>query len=278
MNPADNLARRMLTRPWVRDFVWRNAYAALARLIPAERHIFLNYGYATEGTSSLGVEASGEALYERVAAFPCEGRKILEVGCGRGGGATHLARSRAPTEMRGLDFSPASIAVARKNSVPGLAFDIGDAGALPYESERFDAVLNIESAHCYPDRPAFFREALRVLKPGGFFGFADLCPIQKLDELKEELAACRSEGAAWKILETEDLTPGVLRALAATAEEKERFLRDEFRGGLRSALHPILKPMLKNFAAVPGSPMYGRMERREIVYTRWKLEKVSAKT
>jgi SAM-dependent methyltransferase len=48
-----------------------------------------------------------------------------------------------------------------------VAFDMGDAGHLPYADESFDVVLFFESACHFEDRARFFAEAWRVLRPGG---------------------------------------------------------------------------------------------------------------
>jgi SAM-dependent methyltransferase len=96
---------------------------------------------------------------------------VLDVGCGMGGPACHLARLTG-TRIRGLTPNAAQIALARGLAVEQgvsdrVAFDQGDAQALPYPDNAFDAVLFFESPCHFPDRRQFFREACRVLKPGG---------------------------------------------------------------------------------------------------------------
>ena len=50
----------------------------------------------------------------------------------------------------------------------------GDAESLPFGDEMFDAVVNVESSHCYGSTPAFLAQVKRVLRCGGHFLFADL--------------------------------------------------------------------------------------------------------
>ncbi len=99
------------------------------------------------------------------AAWPEEGEG-LEVGVGTG-------RFAAPLGIEcGVDPSPAMRERARKR---GITVTDGVAEELPYPDERFDAVL-MTTTLCYLDDPeAAFREALRVLRPGGAFvlGFID---------------------------------------------------------------------------------------------------------
>lgn len=99
------------------------------------------------------------------AAWPEEGDG-LEVGVG-------TARFAAPLGIEcGVD---PSVAMRKRARDRGIAVKDGVAEELPYPDERFDAVL-MTTTLCYLDNPeAAFREALRVLRPGGAFvvGFID---------------------------------------------------------------------------------------------------------
>ena len=95
---------------------------------------------------------------------------VLDVGCGVGGAACHLARVTG-ARIRGLTPNPAQLALARENAArhatSRVGFDLGQASSLPYPDASFDVVLFFESACHFPDRARFFAEAWRVLKPGG---------------------------------------------------------------------------------------------------------------
>ena len=92
-------------------------------------------------------------------------RDILEIGCGPGALAQALARWYPAARVRGIDRDSGFVAFARKKA-PSIAFDEGDALALPYEAARFDATIsNTVSEHVEP--AGFFGEQMRVLKPGG---------------------------------------------------------------------------------------------------------------
>ena len=49
----------------------------------------------------------------------------------------------------------------------------GDAQNLPFPDQSFDAVINVEASHQYPDFPRFLEEVTRVLRPGGHFLYTD---------------------------------------------------------------------------------------------------------
>ena len=99
------------------------------------------------------------------AALPASGSGV-EIGVGTG-------RFAAPLGIRaGVDPSPAMAAIARSR---GVEVVIGKAERLPYPSERFDYALMVTTICFVDDLGAAFREAARVLKPGGSLvvGFID---------------------------------------------------------------------------------------------------------
>lgn len=82
------------------------------------------------------------------------GKRILEVGCGQGSGASYLTRTFRPASYVGLDLNAAGIEFCRRqHQLPALEFISGHAENLPFPSESFDVVINIESSHFYPTRP-----------------------------------------------------------------------------------------------------------------------------
>jgi 2-polyprenyl-6-hydroxyphenyl methylase/3-demethylubiquinone-9 3-methyltransferase len=95
------------------------------------------------------------------------GARWLDVGCGAGVLAAELARRGACGE--GVDASPAMVAAARAEQVPGFSFAcVNTVERLPYPDASFDGVL-CSSVVEYLDAPdAALDEMARVLRPGGF--------------------------------------------------------------------------------------------------------------
>jgi SAM-dependent methyltransferase len=95
--------------------------------------------------------------------------RLLDIACGPGLVASHAARRGAVP--RGLDFSPAMLSVARARHA-SIEFDEGDAEALPYPDNAFDAVVSNFGIHHIPRPQLALSEAHRVLRAGGRVAFS----------------------------------------------------------------------------------------------------------
>ena len=115
-------------------------------------------------------------LYHRVAGqADLTGKRVLEISCGHGGGASYLMRTLSPASYTGLDLNPVGLDFCRrKHQLPGLDFVAGDAEKLPFPDQSFDVVINVEASHCYPRFTRFLDEVARVLRPEGHFLYADV--------------------------------------------------------------------------------------------------------
>jgi demethylmenaquinone methyltransferase/2-methoxy-6-polyprenyl-1,4-benzoquinol methylase len=92
------------------------------------------------------------------------GSRALDVATGTGDLAIELARRGA--SVTGVDFAQAMLEVAR-GKAPHVAFDRGDALALPYEDAAFDAATVGFGARNFSDLDRGLREMTRVVRPGG---------------------------------------------------------------------------------------------------------------
>ncbi|MEN9763032.1 MAG: hypothetical protein RI906_2858 [Pseudomonadota bacterium] len=99
------------------------------------------------------------------------GMRVLDVGCGIGGTVAWLARQ---VRVEAVGITPvleqkwlADQQLARQGVAATATIELGRAEALAFPDASFDAVLFLESPCHMSERGAFFREAFRVLKPGG---------------------------------------------------------------------------------------------------------------
>src|SRR2546423_113386 len=167
-------------------------------ILDREREItFMNYGYADLDPSSKGLALDEDdgvnryciQLYHHVAAaVDLRAKDVAEVGSGRGGGAAYIARNLKPKSMRGIDLSDKAVDFCNTHySIAGLSFNQGDAENLPLDDATVDAVVNLESSHCYGSMEKFLSEVHRVLRPGGYFLYSDHRDKNKVELLHKQL-------------------------------------------------------------------------------------------
>lgn len=118
-----------------------------------------------------------EEVREIVRGLDLQDRWLLDIGCGTGGPAIVLARDGG-AKVTAVDVEPQLLERARRFAAEaGLAeridFRLVEPGPLPFEAAGFDAVFSKDALIHIPDKPALYREILRVLKPGGVFAASD---------------------------------------------------------------------------------------------------------
>jgi SAM-dependent methyltransferase len=131
-------------------------------------------------------EAYAEDLAGRVDVSP--DARILETAAGTGV-LTRQLQDILPTtaQIVATDFHPAMLAVAEERSewVGNVDYQVANGMDLPFDDGSFDALLCQFGMMFYPDKELGYREAARVLKPGGQFIFnlwdtLETNPIAKL--------------------------------------------------------------------------------------------------
>ncbi|GMW02757.1 MAG: hypothetical protein AMXMBFR84_38930 [Candidatus Hydrogenedentota bacterium] len=112
----------------------------------------------------------GSAIDEHLVRHIPSDAELLDVGCGGGHMAIHFADALNGVKITGLDLSPDQVARATRRAAPygdRVQFVQGSALEIPFEDERFDAVVSIASIKHWPDQAKGVSECIRVLKPGG---------------------------------------------------------------------------------------------------------------
>lgn len=95
-------------------------------------------------------------------------------------GAAHVGRALAPhvAHVSAIDLTPEMLrqgnALAAAGGIANVAFLVGDAEALPWIDHQFDLVVCRLALHQVYDPRAVVREMLRVVRPSGRVGIADI--------------------------------------------------------------------------------------------------------
>ena len=105
---------------------------------------------------------------------PQPGERLLDVGCGNGAAAIHLARTFR-LDATGIDIDADQIQAAAEaaNGLTDTRFIVGDATKLPFADDEFDLVYTNKTTHHIPDWRQAISEMARVLKPCGHLLYHD---------------------------------------------------------------------------------------------------------
>lgn len=127
--------------------------------------IQFNDGAAYERYMGRWSQLAGEVFLDWLA--PPRGCRWLDVGCGNGAFTELVIARTAPHSAHGIDPSDAQLAYARAHAAPVAEFHQGDAMALPFADDAFDAAVMPLVIFFVPDPLQGVREMTRVVSPGG---------------------------------------------------------------------------------------------------------------
>lgn len=180
-----------------------------------------------------GLEASKDLA---IALGAKAGDTVLDIGSGFGGPARFLAGAYG-CKVTGVDLTPEYVAIAtdlteRTGQSESVTFQQADATDLPFAAETFDHAWTQHVGMNVADKDRFYREAARVLKPGGKFAIYDI--VRSSDEpptyplpwatdpsfsfvVHPEVIRNALQGAGFKAITQEDKTALVLESFAEIA-------------------------------------------------------------
>ena len=246
--------------PKTKRWFWRVWYSVFAEKAYPHDFFFINCKFYDE---NLFVKIDLEEERERYPAqlyhhAPTQEdiseKKILEVDSGRGGGASYILRYLKPKSVVGIDISKNAVRPCNsKHQYPNLSFCVGESEKTPFKDESFDIVLNVESSHYYGNIPLFLAEVKRVLKPRGFFLWADF----RLTKEMSALFNCFLDSGLIKVRE-KNITGCVLNALKKMSKKgKEK---------IRKYVPKLIQPVFISYAGVERSGTYDSFVQNKLIY------------
>ena len=132
----------------------------------AEQKIRFDDGAGYERMMGAWSHLVGEIFLDWLA--PPSGLRWIDIGCGNGAFTELIVERCAPAEVQGIDPSEGQLAFARARPAARLAeFHQGDAMALPFSADRFDAAVMALVIFFLPDPAKGVAEMARVVRPGG---------------------------------------------------------------------------------------------------------------
>ena len=207
--------------------VIRDQYAAVAESSLSSNDAGVHavaeaFGYSAAELASIPAEANmGLSCGNPTAtAHLRPGETVVDLGCGGGLDVLLAAKLVGPTGRAiGIDMTEAMIERAKRNAagIENVEFHLGTINRLPLADASVDCIISNCVINLAPDKNAVFREAARVLKPGGRLAVSDIALKKPLPpELASDVAAL--VGCIAGAISTEDFRSG-LRAAGFCAVE-----------------------------------------------------------
>lgn len=252
----------------IRQKLHEYIYRYMTKRLQSAQVTFLNYGYEEDPPLNLSLDEVdrpnrlGINLYHKTATqIDLAGKDVLEVSCGHGGGASYLMRTVHPGSLTASDRNGAAIKLCKKkHRISGLSFVRADARKLPFASESFDAVVNIEASHGYPGIERFFAEVVRVLRHGGYFLYADIRNRDKIPMWEEALAAAKMRPVSER-----EINDQVVRSLRKNSSGINDMINRQMPADLRE--------VYRKLAGAEGTQFYQKLASGEAVYRIYCFEK-----
>lgn len=199
----------------------------------------LGYSEAELGAVPDGVDLGLGCGNPQAIAALRSGEVVLDLGAGAGFDCFLAARQVGPTgRVIGVDMTAEMIARARGNAekiaVRNVDFRLGEIEHLPVGDADVDVVISNCVINLSPDKEAVFREAFRVLRPGGRLAISDVVLLAPLpDAIASDLgalSACVSGAASVETIEKALATAGFGAIRIDVNAESRRFIRDWLPG------------------------------------------------
>lgn len=167
------------------------------------------------------------------------GQTVLDLGSGAGLDAFLAAKAVGPTGLViGVDMTPEMVSKARSNKAKGdyenVEFRLGEIENLPVADSSVDVIISNCVINLSPDKGQVFREAHRVLKPGGRLAIADILATARMPEgIRKDLelhAGCVAGASLINDVKAHLQTAGFTNICVTPKPQSRDFIREWFPG------------------------------------------------
>lgn len=168
------------------------------------------------------------------------GETVLDLGSGGGFDCFLAGQRTGPAgSVIGVDMTPEMVSKARagaaKSGITNVVFRLGEIEHLPVADSSVDLIISNCVINLSPDKPQVFREALRVLRPGGRLAVSDIVATAPIPaELRKDLAAytgCMSGAALLDDVRAMLATAGFTDIRITPKDQSRSFIQEWAAGG-----------------------------------------------
>jgi ubiquinone/menaquinone biosynthesis C-methylase UbiE len=211
----------------VKKWIHKTIYNNVQKCTEKGKLKFLNLGYIDDNDNQFicsDVEFTEtqcvQLYYQLLKEVNLENKRVVEIGCGAGGGCEMISQNFKPKSTTGMDLSNRLIdSNIEKYKNQKIEFIQGSADSLPFAENSIDIIINLESSHCYPSRFSFINEVKRTLKPNGLFCYADIMHNKDMAKMEKYITS------NFKVLIRRDISRHVILSLDKTSEYKNMAIK-----------------------------------------------------
>ena len=250
----------------VQNRLWKWWYQRISKAHNKVDFRFMNYGFVDEDGPVLDLVDEPYRLFIQlyhmnIRDVDLNNKQVLEVGSGRGGGASWIAKSKSPSSLIGVDFSKEAVTLCNDwYEQENLNFIVGNAQDLPFDADSFDVVYNVESSHCYGDINKFVSEVFRVLRKDGYFCWTDFRDEETMKKTEEIF-----QNVGFSVASKKEITDEVVDALDMINDAKKERITELVPRTIRRSF--------ETFAGVQGTPVYDSFKSGKLKYYRYQMVK-----